>query len=418
LRFFTTLSACGAGSQSAEVALDLVLNEIVQRAHTATKSAAAGIALARAGEFVCRARIGETVPDLGVSLNRQSRLSAACISSKRWQRCDDTEADSRVDAKVCRHLGVRSILAVPVHNDNELLGVIEVFSPSPNAFDDRDLEVLQSLSREVVENVERAAGMSDPRPDRHFVREVVESRPPHPSDPMQSMAVAEEKSSVVKRQFGTNTLFVLVIGLSLIVGWMVGRSGWRGATVKPVKPGIQAAHGNVALPEAGVAATTDQQSANQSAGVSSGLDATDTQADSGQGLVVYRNGKVVFRVPQASTRQTKRLTLADARPPAEKSLAGSPPLRISPEIAEEYITKRVEPEYPKQARTQGIQGPVVLDAWVGKDGSVQMVTTISGNAQLVAAARNAVGQWKFQPFFHEGQPQEFQTRVTVVFSLP
>jgi TonB family protein len=93
-------------------------------------------------------------------------------------------------------------------------------------------------------------------------------------------------------------------------------------------------------------------------------------------------------------------------------------LRISPDIAKEYLAKRVEPEYPEEARMRGVQGPVVLDAWVGKDGTVRQLSTISGDPELVTAASKAIRQWRFQPFFHEGQPEEFQTRITVVFRLP
>ena len=130
----TALSAHGGGALSADLALDLVLNEIVEHARLATGATAAAIALARGDEIVCRATTGANAPDLGVQLNVHSGLSGACVQSKKWQRCDDTETDSRVDAEVCRDLGVRSILVFPVVREDELLGVFEIFSPRPNAF--------------------------------------------------------------------------------------------------------------------------------------------------------------------------------------------------------------------------------------------------------------------------------------------
>jgi TonB family protein len=78
----------------------------------------------------------------------------------------------------------------------------------------------------------------------------------------------------------------------------------------------------------------------------------------------------------------------------------------------------VEPEYPEEARKRHIQGSVALDALVGKDGAVRKVTVVSGNPQLVRAASQAVQQWRFQPFYYGNQPQEFTTRVTLVFRLP
>src|ERR1700731_455180 len=111
---------------------------------------AAAIAMARGNEIVWRATTGANAPDLGVQLDVHSGLSGACVQSKQWQRCDDSESDSRVDAEVCRGLGVRSILVFPVMREDELLGVFEVFSPRPHAFSDREIQTLQALSRSIV----------------------------------------------------------------------------------------------------------------------------------------------------------------------------------------------------------------------------------------------------------------------------
>src|SRR6202140_3585825 len=161
------LSARGGGALSADLALDLVLNEIVEHARLAPGATAAAIALARGDEIVCRATTGANAPDLGVQLNVHSGLSGACVQSKKWQRCDDTETDSRVDAEVCRSLGVRSILVFPVLREDELLGVVEIFSPRPNAFSDREIQTLEALSRSIVNNVDRAANVVAP-PARVF----------------------------------------------------------------------------------------------------------------------------------------------------------------------------------------------------------------------------------------------------------
>src|ERR1700690_4570405 len=158
----TALSTHGGGALSADLALDLVLNEIVEHARLATGATAAAIALARGDEIVCRATTGANAPDLGVRLEVHSGLSGACVQTKMWQRCDDPETDSRVDADVCRGLGVRSILVFPVVKEDTLLGVFEIFSPRPNAFTDREIQTLQALSRNIVNNVDRAADVLVP----------------------------------------------------------------------------------------------------------------------------------------------------------------------------------------------------------------------------------------------------------------
>jgi protein TonB len=94
------------------------------------------------------------------------------------------------------------------------------------------------------------------------------------------------------------------------------------------------------------------------------------------------------------------------------------PVRISPEVAAELVTRRVEPEYPPSARERRVQGAVVLDALVGRDGVVERFTAIRGDPELAAAASAAVRQWRFKPYEANGKGEAFQTSVTVVFRLP
>ncbi len=87
-------------------------------------------------------------------------------------------------------------------------------------------------------------------------------------------------------------------------------------------------------------------------------------------------------------------------------------------MAAELVTQRVEPEYPQSARERHVQGAVDLDALVGKDGVVEKFTAIRGDPDLAAAASAAVRQWRFKPYHRDGQPEAFQTRITVTFRLP
>src|SRR5262249_30226467 len=137
----------GAGSSSEDLALDLLLHDIVSQACSATNAAGAAIALRRNGEFICRATCGECAPELGSHLSADTGLSGACIQSREIQRCNDTEVDTRVDAAACRRLGVRSVVVVPLSYGDEVAGVLEVFSPHARIFADGDIKTLLSLSR-------------------------------------------------------------------------------------------------------------------------------------------------------------------------------------------------------------------------------------------------------------------------------
>src|SRR6201997_1349419 len=152
-----TLAANGGGEASENLALDLVLNQIVEQACLATGATGSAIALTRDGEMVCRATTGRTAPDLGVRLDNAG-FSAECLRVGTLQRCDDTETDPRVDAAACRLLGVRSILVVPLWYWGEFMGIFEIFSPRPNAFGERDEQTLQALAYRIVRQAKTANG--------------------------------------------------------------------------------------------------------------------------------------------------------------------------------------------------------------------------------------------------------------------
>src|SRR5271163_54506 len=119
-----------------DLALDLVLNELVVRAAEATLASSAALALLRGNEMVCRAATGHLAPDLGVPLNTRDGLSGACFQTRQPQLSVDTEFDPRVDPVISRTVGIRSILIVPVFDVNDVVfnGILEVFSGSPATF--------------------------------------------------------------------------------------------------------------------------------------------------------------------------------------------------------------------------------------------------------------------------------------------
>jgi len=432
----TALSEHGGGFLSADLALDLVLNEIVEHARLATGATAAAIALARGDEIVCRATTGDNAPDLGVRLEAQSGLSGACVQSQQWQRCDDTETDPRVDAEICRSLGVRSILVFPVVKQKKLLGVFEIFSPRPNAFSDREIQTLEALSLSIVNNVDRAADVlatptsaisSSPTAATSVdsIAEITgasevsssavevaaanhsQSEPPAlAADPSPEAAV---DTSPARKEYWTFALTLAVIAVALFLGWMLGyaRKQKVSAGVKARMAANSAASAEVKPPqpaslrESQILSPTPAPTASSAAFSAPNSAASAAQAG---GLVVYENGKVIFRATPTAARSSAKVS--------------SSALMVPPKVADEYVLQRVEPEYPEQAREQHIQGPVVLVALVGKDGVVEKLNTVSGDPQLVAAATDAVQQWRFRPFFRNGAPEEFQTQITVSFRLP
>jgi TonB family protein len=96
----------------------------------------------------------------------------------------------------------------------------------------------------------------------------------------------------------------------------------------------------------------------------------------------------------------------------------APVFELPSELVEESLLHRVEPEYPAKARDQGIQGLVVLDLHIGKNGAVRDVALVGGQPVLADAATSAVKQWRFKPHYEDGRTVEMQTRITMRFALP
>jgi TonB family protein len=92
-------------------------------------------------------------------------------------------------------------------------------------------------------------------------------------------------------------------------------------------------------------------------------------------------------------------------------------VRISSNVMQGFLEKKVQPEYPATAKKADIQGAVALKARIDKEGNVINLQLISGHPMLAPAAIEAVKQWKYKPYLLNGEPVEVETTVTVNFTL-
>jgi GAF domain-containing protein len=145
---------------SGEIDLEPAISVIAERAQALTGATGAAIALRHGDEIVCRARTGRTAPDLGVRLQTDSGISADCVRTGEVVLCHDAESNPRVDLASCRRLGVRSILVAPLRHFRRTLGVFEVLSGAPYAFDKQDVATMQLLSSMMVAALSRLSSLS------------------------------------------------------------------------------------------------------------------------------------------------------------------------------------------------------------------------------------------------------------------
>ncbi len=134
------------------------LQLLAARALSLTRASGAAIALARdsaAQEMICQARAGSDAPGLGAKLQVGSGFSGECVRSGKTLRCDDAETDARVDREGCRQLGIRSIVATPVRQNDSVLGILEVFSPNARSFSLNEEKTLERLAQMIGISLDR-----------------------------------------------------------------------------------------------------------------------------------------------------------------------------------------------------------------------------------------------------------------------
>jgi TonB family protein len=147
--------------------------------------------------------------------------------------------------------------------------------------------------------------------------------------------------------------------------------------------------------------------------------------------LVYENGKEVFRMPPAAERETTSAAgtngteVHDEVQNKAQQASSVQPGAVEPGIVElpaaeveGNLIHRVEPEYPAEARQQGIQGTVVLDVRIGRDGAIEDVKLVSGQRLLADSAIAAVKQWRFKAHTVNGRRVKMQSTITLNFKLP
>ena len=111
-----------------------------------------------------------------------------------------------------------------------------------------------------------------------------------------------------------------------------------------------------------------------------------------------------------------RATTPESNTATAGAVSGSGRVRISAE-ALQVLSHPVDPNYPLLAREMKVQGSVILDALISRDGTIQALKIVSGPTILATAAMEAVRQWRFKPYLQAGQAVETEARITVNFTI-
>jgi diguanylate cyclase (GGDEF)-like protein len=135
---------------------EAIMQLIAERAQELTRASAGLIELAEGEEMVYTVTTGEATPYLGTRLQKNASLSGLSVIEGRVLRSDDTGNDPRVDAEACRRVNACSMICVPLSHQEETVGVLKVYAPEVNHFDDGDVETLELLSELIAAHLSHA----------------------------------------------------------------------------------------------------------------------------------------------------------------------------------------------------------------------------------------------------------------------
>ncbi|HEV2467584.1 MAG TPA: TonB family protein [Candidatus Sulfotelmatobacter sp.] len=427
-----------AGAQST----DSILNAVAGTARIISGADGTALAVRTNGVVLCRARNGDIAPEFGAPVNVDSGISGECLRTAMTLVCHDSEVDDRVDPEVCRRLGIRSIVVVPLRGSTGMIGILEAFSARPDAFDGEQISSLRTLA----EIAEAACERDRDAPPLALAAPPTIIPPVSIAPPKSASKLSKFEFERVRRLLADKRYWIpAVAAVVLLMVGLVVRLSWK-------QTGDEIAASAASQPHA-VAENTTAPSSTQIAPLKPNAaivvhqstsstakkvlqNAADLQPDTDTGdAPIALKGPVATDTSAKAAHQQSSAEAVDVPPPSIEVAESSAPndllravsgptempafgAKVSQGIVEASLIRKVEPTYPADARLRRLSGPVTLDATIGDDGSVKTVSVVSGAAVLASAAKSAVREWRFSPAKLDGKPIESQKRITLVFRLP
>ena len=111
-------------------------------------------------------------------------------------------------------------------------------------------------------------------------------------------------------------------------------------------------------------------------------------------------------------------TVATITTPAPIGATGIPSrVQVTTAVLEANLTRKTLPVYPIVAKTFKVEGLVVVNVVVDRDGNVREAKAVTGPPLLLRGAEDAVRQWRFKPYTVDGTPVEMESQIPLNFRL-
>jgi TonB family protein len=434
----TLRQVVAAGTEQTET----IMGAIAEAARSLSGATGAAIAMPRGDAVECVGRSGQAAPELGARLNVDSGISGECLRTGKILRCDDASRNLHVDAEVCRRLGLQSIVAVPLRGKQHgRVGVLEVFSSRPYAFDDGDTDMLGRLAGLAETAWAQGSSIQVPSEAEPTSKEQSHSGVGgSASFTLASMAALarigealsawphDKLQTELKRRYMTIGVTVLVV---LILSSVMAWRAWYKAS--PVPTSLQhpiEQRSSAQLPNDSVEGDLARRpgsghhvSRPHVASAVHVLKSTAGRQKPGSPIQrpnnrSHMNTETSAPTPRAD--EVPEIAASSARADIESALSTAPAAPelsapISQGVTGGILQHKVPPVYPLEARRVRLEGNVVLEAMVTAQGRVEDLKVISGNPLLAQAAMHAVNQWRYTPYLLNGEPVRKEIRITISF---
>lgn len=416
---------------------DSILNAVAGTARIVSGADGTALAVRTNGVVLCRARNGEIAPEFGAPVNVDSGISGECLRTAMTLVCHDSEEDERVDPDVCRRLGIRSIVVVPLRGSTGMIGILEAFSSRPDAFDGEQISSLRTLA----EIAEAACDRDRDSAPLALAAPATIIPPVSVIEPRTTPKLVRVRALLSDKRYwipAVAAVLLLMVGLVVRLSWkQTGDEIAASAASQPHAVASDAAapspqqfaplKPNAAIVVHQSAPSTGKRVLQNAADVQPDPDTADNPISLKNPTAADGAGKTALRPATADNADVPppSIEVAESTAPSDLLRAASGPTempafgaKVSQGITEASLIRKVEPTYPMDARLRRLSGPVILDATIGEDGSVKTVSVVSGAALLANAAKSAVREWRFSPAKLDGKPIQSEKRITMVFRLP
>src|SRR6266478_811519 len=157
LQFSPSTTSLGKESVGPEPELQAILEQAMER----TGATGAAIVLSTEDAVCCRASTGAPAPEVGARLHAGISLTGLCLDTGEILLCNDTNTDRRVNPQVCKETGIRSVMVLPIKQNVKVVGVLEVMSVNPYAFNQHDAMAMSKLADRVLSLSSESATIPD-----------------------------------------------------------------------------------------------------------------------------------------------------------------------------------------------------------------------------------------------------------------